>query len=534
MRLLRSSRWIAALLAATALACASASELPRIVTQQGRHALMVDGKPFIVLGGQVNNSSAWPAMMDEVWPAIDQLHANTLEVPIAWEQIEPKEGQFDFSYLDLLVKQAREHKVRLVLVWFGTWKNNGPSYAPSWVKLDNQRFPRVIAADGRLLNSLSPHAASTLEADRKAFVQLMTHVRQVDGEQHTVIMMQVENEPGSYGTDRDHSPAANQLFAGQVPAQLLKATGKPAGSWSQAYGKDAPEFFFAWSVARYIEQVAAAGRAVYKLPMYTNVALRDPFHPGPPGTYSTGGATDNVLAVWKAAAPSLDALAPDIYLPEYDKYTAVIDRYARKDNPLFVPETGHARPYARYLYAVLGRGGIGYSPFGMDFTKYTNYPLGARVLDHDTVEAFAVNYRTLAPMVGEIATAGLAGKLWGASEPSATHEQTLDLGDWQVKLGYGQLQFGMDPPKGNEELSGGVLVAQLGENEYLVTGRNVRVSFLPGRQRKDVHFLLDRVEEGHYDNGRWIFRRLWNGDQTDYGLNFTSEPQVLRVKLATY
>ena len=510
-----------------------ATELPRIATDHGRHALLVDGKPFLILGAQVNNSSNWPAVLDQVWPAIDKLHANTVQVPIAWEQIEPKEGQFDFAFLDTLVNQAREHRVRLILLWFATWKNNGPSYAPAWVKLDEHRFPRVLNREGRRLNSLSPLAGATLEADRKAFVQLMTHLRKIDGEQHTVIMIQVENESGTYGTDRDHSPMADQAFAGQVPEALLHAAGKSAGSWSQVFGNDAAEFFHAWHVAHFIGQVAAAGKAVYPLPMYANAALRDPFNPGPPGAYESGGPTDNVLHVWKAAAPALDVLAPDIYRPDYAHYAAYLERYARKDNPLFVAETGNDKVYARYVYAALGAGAIGWSPFGMDFTGYSNYPLGARKLDDETIGTFAANYGVLAPMAGELAAAAYAGKLWGASEPDDTHEQTLDLGDWQVHLGYGQLQFGTEPPKGNPDRSGGALIAQLAPNEYLLVARDVRVNFQPARGRK-LDFLLDRVEEGHYDHGRWIFRRLWNGDQTDWGLNVIGEPRVLRVRLATY
>ncbi|MEO6102901.1 MAG: beta-galactosidase, partial [Pseudoxanthomonas sp.] len=199
---------------------ATAAQVPSIVSKDGRHALLVDGAPFLILGAQVNNSSNYPAALDDVWPAIDVLKPNTVMVPVAWEQVEAQEGTFDFSFVDTLLAQAREKKVRLVLLWFATWKNNGPNYAPAWVKLDNARFPRVITADGRTLNSLSPLAPATLDADRKAFVQLMRHLKAADP-QRTVIMVQPENEPGTYGSVRDFSPLAQQAFNGAVPQPLL-------------------------------------------------------------------------------------------------------------------------------------------------------------------------------------------------------------------------------------------------------------------------------------------------------------------------
>ena len=512
------------------------NDMPRFVTENGRHAFLVDGKPFLLLGAQVNNSSNWPAMLDEVWPAIDQVQANTVMVPIAWEQIEPTEGHFDFSFLDTLLTQARQHKVRLVLLWFGTWKNTGPNYTPAWVKLDNKRFPRVMTREGKLLDSLSPLNAATLEADRKAFVQFMTHLRQADVAQHTVIMVQVENESGTYGTDRDYSPAANEAFAGQVPAALLKATNKKPGTWIQLFGKDAAEYFHTWWVSHFIGEVGAAGKAVYALPMYANAALRDPLHPGPPGSYPTGGPTDNVMFIWKAAAPAIDLLGPDIYHRDYAYYTAVLDHYSRPENPLIVTETGNDQPYARYIFATLGKQGLGFVPFGIDYTGYSNWPLGSKDTDQKAFEPFAMSNRLLRPMGELIATLSLAGKVWGMSEPEHTHQQTIDMGDWRATVSYGLPSFGTGtPPPGNTPPKGGVLIAELGKNEYLVTGYFARVDFIPGKGKEHVHFLMDRVEEGRYDSqGHWIFMRLWNGDQTDYGLNFTDRSQVLHVKLATY
>jgi beta-galactosidase GanA len=516
---------------------AAAAVLPRIVKQDGRYALMVDGAPYLMLSAQVNNSSGWPAMLPKVWPAIAQLHANTVEVPIAWQQIEPREGELDFSFVDTLIGQARQQRVRLVLLWFGTWKNNGPGYAPDWVKLHNERFPRVINAKGVMRNSLSPNFPTTLAADRKAFTSLMRHLQAVDTER-TVIMVQVENETGTYGAVRDYSPTAQEQFEDQVPRQIVEALGKRPGNWAQVFGKDADEFFHAYSIAHFVEQVAAAGKAAYPIPMYVNAALRDPFREQDPYDYASGGPTWNVLDIWKIAAPSIDVIAPDIYLHDYRGYTRTLDLYGTTNNALFVPETGNGQESARFFFEVLGRGGLGFAPFGMDFTGYVNFPLGAPRLDEETIAAFALNYELVEPMMREIATLSFAGKVWGAAEPTETHVQHLVLGAgnsarWQAEVSYGREMFGDADPKGNPKPCGGLLIAELAPDEFLVTGYHVRVRFERTRQTGKP-FMLARVEEGYYERGKWTFERLWNGDQTDWGLNFTGLPQVLRVRLAEY
>jgi beta-galactosidase GanA len=519
--------------------CAAASpaqspphvELPRIEKQDGRYALLVDGAPYLMLGAQINNSSSWPAMLPKVWPAIEALHANTVEMPIYWEQFESTPGHYDTSVLLTLLQQARQHKVHLVFLWFGTWKNGSGHYTPVWIKQDNPHYPRVICSDGRTMDSLSPLFPATLDADRAAFTAFMSALKAADP-QHTVIMVQVENESGTWGCIRDFSPTAQKLFAGPAPAELIAGLHKQPGTWQEVFGDDADEFFQAWYVAHFVGQVAAAGKAVYPLPIYTNAALRPAFNPKR-GSYESGGPTDNVLDIWKIAAPAIDLLAPDIYTPAYDAYTHYLDVYGRRDNPMFIPETGNQPPYARYFFAALGHGAIGFAPFGVDFTGYRNEPLAAQSLDKDAIAPFALNYEIAHSIDRELAKLNFEGKLKAVSESPTEHRQTLDFGAWQATVAYGMPQFGMGrEAAGNPQPVGGAVIGQFGPNEFLVAALHARIDFKPTVPGKQRQFL--RVEEGHDENGVWKIERIWNGDQTDYGLNFTSAPQILRVTVATF
>lgn len=517
---------------------AAQGPLPQIVTKNGRHALYVDGAPFLILGGQANNSSNYPDMLPEVWPTIRALRANTLEIPVAWEQIEPVEGRFDFSWLDTLIPQARENNVRLILLWFGTWKNTGPAYVPEWVKSDTKRFPRMMTKDGKTHYVPTPLGRNTLEADKRAFVQLMRHIRKIDP-QHTVIMVQPENEVGSYGSPRDFSPEANRLFAGPIPAELARGIGK-SGTWSQVFDWKADQAFNAWYTARYIDEIAAAGQAELKLPMYVNVVVSDPFNEkaGPNG--ASGGADWNVLDIWKVAAPHIATAAPDLYDREYRVYNAKLDRMARPDNPLFIPETGNDAEFARYFWLALGKGAIGWAPFGMD-TTYANFPLGAKVLDAETLDAFASKFALMAPIARDWARLALEHPTIGFAKGADASDQSQIMGRWKITAQYGLWSFGDPswtwmkmPPHPNKELPvGGAALIQLGDDEFLLAGSDIRIGFgLAAESPRDhVHYLS--VEEGTYRDGRWVMKRRWNGDQTDYGLNLT-KPTLLKVRLGTY
>ena len=518
--------------------------LPHLVSKDGRHALIVDGAPFLMLGAQSHNSSAWPAMLPKVWPAIEYLHANTLEIPVYWEQFEPEPGKFDTSVVDTLLKQAREHQVRLVLLWFGTWKNGSSHYMPLWLKSQPDKAPRIMRRNGRRVDSPSPHAPATLEGDKRAFSAFMRHLRSAD-RPHTVIVVQVENEPGSWGGVRDFSPEAEKLFNAAVPMELLKAMGTNAlagATWPEVFGSNADEYFHVWHIARYIGQVAAAGKAEYPLPMYVNAALRDPLTPGPANTYESGGATDNVLWIWKVAAPAIDLLAPDIYQNDSARYRKVLELYSGPDNALFVPETMAGGTSARFCFAALGRGAIGWSPFGLDYTAYVNEPMGTTRVTEESLAQVALNYKMLRPIMGEVARLNFEGNVQAVAEEPGESTQTLDFGEWKAVVSYGESRRGggNPAPRTNSVPLGRALIAKIATNQFWVTGAYCRVDFRPasGAQRdflrvEEVGSPEEKKPRGAKE-GDYRFLRIWNGDETDYGLNFSSAPQTLRVLLGTY
>ena len=530
-------RWVLALglLVSPLCATSSAAEPPRLVEKDGRWALLVEGQPYLMLGGQLHNSSAWPSELPAVWKSLAELHANTAEAPVYWEQVEPQEGKFNWDNVDALVQGAREHNLHLVLLWFGTWKNGNMHYVPQWVKTDTRRFPRVIRADGEPIDVLSASSRSTLQADKAAFVALMRHLKTLDGNQHTILMVQVENESGIIGSPRDFSPESNKEFAGQVPPDMLAAAKKQPGTWREVFGGDADELFQLYHQAHYLNEIASAGKSEFDIPLYMNVWLSYPPAELPerrlpiPGIqYPSGGAVQRWVGLWRALAPSIQAIAPDIYGDDAGFVRDVLAAYHRPDNPLLVPEIAKTDNFARYDFLALGEGALGIAPFGID-------PRGWNILGDSAAKGHATNFALLAPMSREIAKLNFEGKLKTSMEEIGRAQQELDFGAWQATVSYGFPQYDGRRPPGNKDAHGAALIAQLGPNEFLVTGIDASVSFhLPGKL-PGMRMQILSAEEGTYENGVWTPKRLWNGDETDRGLQFSGEsPAVVRIQLGQF
>ena len=524
---------VAALLLAVPT-CASGAEAPKLIQKDGRYTLMVDGRPYLILGGQIHNSSAWPSELPQVWESMVALHANTVEAPVYWEQVEAQEGHFDFTIVDQIIEGARAHGLHVVLLWFGTWKNGNMHYVPSWVKMDAKRFPHVIRPDGEPIDVLSPLSHNTLDADKNAFVNLTRHLKQVDGEPHTVILVQVENESGNIGSVRDNSAEANRLFAGNVPADLLSAAGKKPGTWSQVFAGDADETFQLYYQAKYVNEIAAAGRSEFPIPYYINVWIDYPPAELPqrqldsPGIgYPSGGAVQKMVGLWRKLAPAIDMIGPDIYADDSPFYRETMHAYNRPDNPLWIPETGRSDSFGKFLFSALGSGAIGFSPFGVDQS-------GWNILGDEPSHAHARNFALLAPMSREIAQLEFDGKLRTAVEEPGETTQEVDFGAWQATVAFGFPQQDGRRAPGTKDAHGAALIAQLGPDEFLVTGVDASVSFHLRGKLPWMRSQILTAEQGGYDNGVWKPIKWWNGDETDRGLSFYEKPAVVRVRLARF
>ncbi len=459
------------------------------------------------------------------------MHFNTVLAPVYWQLIEPREGNFGFKTVDGLIDGARNHNVKLVLLWFGTWKNSMSSYVPDWVKGDEARFPRAARSDGSGMEILSALSPNTLEADSRAFAALMKHLKEIDSAEHTVILVQVENEVGMIPEARDHGALANTAFLSPVPAALtdylakhrdtlapqLKQAweshgAKTGANWADTFGAGSmtDELFTAWTEGHFTGEVAARGKAVYPLPMNVNAAL---VRPGRlPGQYPSGGPLPHLFDIWHAAAPAIDFLSPDLYFPNFVEWAT---QYVRPDNPLFIPETGRvnaAEMSANALYAYAQLNAMGFSVYAPEFLK----PEEQQTLGegYDLI-------RQLTPYI--LANQGTA-KMVGVRAPSQ-FDGTVDLNPQQFTLGNYTFDVHFKEPapisvgaRAETEMPGahGGLIIQLDSDEFLVAGTGMIITF--GVSGTEKAFAgIDSIWEGSFVNGAWVPGRNLNGDDDNQG-----------------
>ena len=528
--------------------------------------LIVKGEPWLVLGCELGNStSSSREYLAPYWQQLKDAGVNTVLAVVSWEQTEPVEGQFDFTVVDHLLADARANGMKLALLWFGSWKNGITSYTPTWVKRDTKRFPLARTPEGKPLPILTTLGLETCHADARAFAAMMRHLKEVDAREQTVVMIQMENEVGLHGHPRDYCDLAEKAYKDQVPKALTdwltahretllpetrqaweQGGCKTEGTWEEVFGPAdrAAEIFMAWHYAAYMDRITAAGKQEYDLPTFVNAWIVQP-EDTRPGNYPSGGPQAQNHDIWRAAAPHIDILSPDIYLNDFP---AILQMYARSENPVFIPESRSGQNgAANAAYAIGAMGAIGYSPFGFE-----------RNCSADENATFRSFYCTAARMAPQLLAAQAEGRIGAAwlkgSEPLRVKD-TIRLGD--VDIVCELISSGMRNG-GAPQLTGGTydpaaigyaIAIREADDSYLLLGSNVRITFLPHDGQGIIG--LAKVTEGCFDcQGRWTEGRWLNGDEiqlrydllyavdegySGQGLNFgKAEPSLQRVELFKY
>ena len=475
--------------------------IPHLAKKGNLTQLIVDDEPFLMIAGEVHNSSASTLeYMKPLFPKLKKMNLNSVFVTLAWEQFEPKEGVYDYTLVDAIIENAKKNDLKVCLLWFASWKNGESSYTPMWVKKDTKRFFRVQTKEGKRIETMSPFCEATKIADAKAFTALMKHVKEVDKDQ-TVILMQPQNEVGMF-QDIDYNPIALDLFEQNVPKELTKylkknkknlkeyvtnawskSKFKTKGTWKEMFG-DTPEakaFFTTWQYATYINFIAKSGRQEYDLPMMVNSwIVQKP--EDLPGVYPNGGPVSRVIDIWKAAAPDIDIQSPDIYLSNFKEIVAM---YHRKDNPLLVPES--SAEVGRAYYAFGEHDAICFSPFGIE--------------DAADNFLFTKSYKVLHEAQHLIKKYQGTDKMRAVLKEGKEQYKDLYMGNYKLKVMY---------EKPNEPSFG--IIMQTDDNEFMVIGMNLTI-FIESEIKKSVGYI-GQVLEGRFENQKWVTTRMMNGDET--------------------
>ena len=523
--------------------------IPHLETKGTTKQLIVNGKPFLVLGGELHNSSTSSvSYMAALWDKMKKKNLNTVIAPVYWELLEPEQGRFDFTLVDSMVHGARSKGLHLVVLWFGSWKNGYSMYTPAWIKGNTEKYPRAKDKDGNSYEMLSALYPASQNADARAFKTLMHHIKEVDGKYQTVIAMQIENEMGLFGSPRDYCKVANEEYERGVPTDLMtymsgnkgklqpeldsawKANGyKTSGAWEAVFGQSKfekkdlsvlsylpEELFSVYHYAKYTGAVAAAGKSEYPIPMYTNCWIKQAMT-SYPGKYPSGGPTPHTLDLWRAVAPAIDFISPDIYVP-LKSARLTMEQYKRPGNPLFIPEYRPGAQSANEAFWAYGQlDAICFSPFGIDDLEPEE-------------DEITKTYEVLNLAKDKILENRGKGTMVGIYLDSADREQQFNLNGYHIQVSFGgvsnaemaNIAVGVKTKK--EQVAGGLIIAN-GPDEFIVIGKNMSFKLQPitpdiKKSLLDVEFM----DEGYFKEGKWITTRRLNGDEGtgggDYGFGF--------------
>nr|MBU3861291.1 DUF5597 domain-containing protein [Flavobacterium sp. MC2016-06] len=535
------NRFLLAAILVTQLAV-SQNAIPSLQKKGNKTQLIVNGKPFLIRGGELGNSSATSMeSMEPIWTKLTDMNLNTVLTPIYWELIEPEEGKFDFSLVDDLILRARRENLKLVFLWFGSWKNSMSSHAPAWVKLNQKKYPRIKDDKNQSHEILTPFSENNLQADINIFQKLMAHIKNFDQKEQTVIMIQVENEIGMLPTARDYHPLANEAFQKEVPKELLqylqknkeklvpeflelwKKNGfKTSGNWETVFGKglQTDEIFMAWYFSKFTNKVTKAGKDAYGIPMYVNAALNAPEKK--PGQYPSAGPLPHVMDVWKAAGNNIDFLAPDFYNPNFKHWN---DLFTRQGDPLFIPEHKFdvTAPF-KGLYAIGHYEAIGFSPFSIESVEDgKKEPLGKI---YDLV-------KQLTPTIEQYKG---VNKIEGVLLDKENAVQIIKLGNYEFTFKHDYTLNWSDGAKEATWPMSSAIIIEIAPDEFYIAGSGIVVTFKP-LKNDTLNAGILKVDQGKFDNDVWRTIRHFNGDQTHQGRHVrisVGDYEIQKIKLYTY
>ena len=518
--------------------------------------LIVDGKPFIILGGELGNSSAsCDADIERIFPRLHQMGLNTVLTPMYWDLFEPIEGQYDYSLTDKVLQEARANDLRVVFLWFGAWKNSMSCYAPTWFKTDYKKYPRAHTKAGKPLEIASAFSENVFKADNRAFTTWLKHLKEVD-QQGTVIMIQIENEIGMLEDARDYSADANKLFKANVPADLAKFLKRPAvdaqKSWTEVFGEGiyTDEIFQAYYYAKYVERMAQTAKSIFDVPLYVNAAMNS--RGRKPGQYPSAGPLAHLKDIWHCAAPSLAWLSPDIY---DSGFTSWVKQYSLPDNQLFIPEIQRSEANGAQAFFVIGEhNAVGISPFSIE--NATDGPTYKPTMAYKKLSE-------MMPLINQYVGNGTMRGLY--FDKDSTEKIFSEEGIKITARHFFTLPWDARATDGSPWPAAGAILIKVAPLEYVLAGSGVVVQFenegekLIQKKLGEDGFTLNEKESDNEDSVKWsgskrigiaycdevevnpdgsfkYLRRL-NGDQDHQGRHIrigVDDFQILHVKLYEY
>ena len=506
----------------------------------------VDGKPFFPLGAQAHNSSGYSLIeLEDLWKSCELVGANSCAIAVSWERFESVEGVFDESIVEDIILACRSRNLKLMLLWFGTWKNGHMKYVPQWVKSDRSRFPRVLTHDGYEIANLSSFSLNTLNADKKAFEKLMEIIKKVDSAHKTVLTVQVQNELGIVGRSiRDYGEVAQQQYLLPVPQNIilkmkmdhsaqefitkiwLECGKKENHNWFDTFGRHGDEFLQAYSMANYIDTIALAGKQVYQLPMYTNVWQDNQGFDIPGINYPSGGAVSKNLAIWRWFSPNLDMICPDIYVQTESGYQSVANSYTRDDNALYIPETGWGVASSLWVFRAIAEHGL----TGVHFFGAENILAKDGTIIPEA-EYIHENFQALSAVTSLLSKYRNEKCIYAVVQKEFAQSQEFIFDGYKGIVTFTPFPRSGDYQHiGQTQSRGRGLIIQIAPNTFIACGAgfslklrhnpHIAQSLVPQQQYQEEHFMnYISVEEGIVDlDGNWQTTRIRNGDETDFGV----------------